>query len=58
MFLRILLDEQLPGCKFCMQINQIEFYGDVIDSQFAGSFESDDNDESVSIIGKVDRSMD
>ena len=52
-FLRLLMDEGRPGCPRCMQINQIEFYGDVISSY--SSFEDDeiDNDESISIIGKI-----
>ena len=53
-YIKFVLDQERPGCPRCMQINQIELYGDVVDSQFS-SYENDDNDESVSIIGKVRR---
>ena len=56
-FLRIYMDQERPGCPKCMQLNQIEFYGQLLDSAFSfGSYESDDEpDESISIIGKVKR---
>ena len=53
-YIKFVLDQERPGCPKCMQINQIELYGDVVDSRFS-SYENDDNDESVSIIGKVRR---
>ena len=56
-FLRIIQDEEYPGCPRCMQINQVEFYGEVLTGKsFIESIE--DGDESVSIIGKVKRSND
>ena len=57
-FLRFVLDEEKPGCQKCMQINQIEFYGEALTSPFSdfNSFEDDgENEESISIIGKVKR---
>ena len=55
-FLRIVLDESLPGCPFCMQINQFEVYGETVDSIHSQQQqEQEENDESVSIIGKINR---
>ena len=51
-YIRFALDQEYPGCPRCMQLNQIEFYGTTTDSLFS-TFEDEDNDESVSIIGKV-----
>ena len=57
-YVRLVLDQEWNACPRCMQINQIEFYGEAI--QTSGDFVPDlnnfnenDNDESVSIIGKV-----
>ena len=50
-FIRLIQDERMPGCSFCMQVNQIELYGEL-----SASFQdemNEDNDESVSIIGKL-----
>ena len=54
-YLRIINDEPYPGCTFCMMINQIEFYGETIDSYGSDFYLNDDpeNDETVSIIGKI-----
>ena len=55
-YIRFVLDKQRDGCPKCMVINQIELYGEEV-----GSFNEDEqnvneeNDESVSIIGKVKR---
>ena len=57
-FVRIVLDESLPGCPFCMQINQFEVYGETVDSFYSHEQEQEENDESVSIIGKVKREND
>ena len=51
-YIRFVLDKEYPGCPNCMQVNQIELYGTKTDSLFS-SFEDEDNEESVSIIGKV-----
>ena len=57
-YLRLVQDEEYPGCPKCMQINQIEFYGTLIDDYYIHSFsEEDEGDESVSIIGKVKRNQ-
>ena len=45
-------DEAFPKCLYCMQINQIELYGELVDQQSLMTNE-DEGDESVSIIGKV-----
>lgn len=55
-FIRFVQDEEFPGCPFCMQINQIDFYGETTDFSFTE--EQEDNDESVSIIGKLNRNVD
>ena len=52
-FFRFVLDEEWPGCVKCMQVNQIELYGDVIDSGNSYYHDGNDDDESVSIIGRV-----
>ena len=55
-FIRFVLDEPWPGCPNCMQINQIELYGQTITSfSTFDTYEGDDSDESISIIGKVKR---
>ena len=39
-----------------MQINQIQFYGDLIESDsYLYNMDDDDYDESISIIGKIKR---
>ena len=55
-FVRIVLDEQYPNCKRCMQINQVELYGETVDGNELYKID-DDNDESVSIIGKVRKTV-
>ena len=49
-YIKLVQDDPYPGCAFCMQVNQIELYGDVETASFK---DEDDNDESVSIIGKI-----
>ena len=51
-YLRIMQDEEKPHCPLCMQINQIEFYGQTVDD-FESDFTSGEDDESISIIGKI-----
>ena len=53
-YVRFVQESERPGCAFCMAINQIEFYGETVDSNSREIIDSDD-DESVSIIGKVGR---
>jgi len=53
-YIRLVQEAEKPGCIFCMVINQIEFYGKIVDSATSTTIESDD-DESVSIIGKIAR---
>ena len=52
-FVRFVLDEERPGCYKCLQLNQLELYGELVQS-FSG-YESldEDNEESISIIGKI-----
>lgn len=50
-YVRFVQTEEYPGCKKCMQINQLELYGVKLAN---GKFQDyDGEDESVSIIGKV-----
>ena len=53
-YFRFVLNEQSPGCDYCMAINQIEFYGEII-NRYEDFSSNDADDESVSIIGKVKR---
>ena len=52
-YVKLVQDEERPSCPFCMQINQIEFYGHTSKSLNDYSFGESNEDESVSIIGKV-----
>jgi hypothetical protein len=55
-YIRFKQDEARPGCPICIQINQVELYGETIDlglTNYEGMM--DENDESVSIIGKINR---
>ena len=52
-YFRFVLDEQYPSCKKCMQVNQIELYGETIQAGFDYHSDSIDDDESISIIGRV-----
>ena len=55
-FFRLTLDEEWPGCPKCMQINEIELYGEVERSSYSFySEQGDAEDESVSIIGRVSK---
>ena len=55
-YFRFVLDEEYPGCITCMQINQIELYGETVTSSLYSSFTDDnDDDESISIIGRVNK---
>ena len=50
-YLRLVQDEEWPNCIKCLQINQIEFYGETVNAIVSG--EESDDDESISIIGRV-----
>ena len=50
-FIKFHIDETYPGCSRCVQINQIELYGEKISD--ISLLESNDDDESISIIGKI-----
>ena len=53
-FIRFRMDQQWPGCPFCMQINQFELYGETIHSLYTDDLDNEEfEEESVSIIGKV-----
>ena len=51
-YIRFRLDEQRPGCPKCIQLNQVELYGELVES-LNPQFDDDETDESISIIGKV-----
>jgi len=52
-YFRFVLDEEYPNCIKCMQINQIELYGETVSSVYSSFTNNDDEDESISIIGRV-----
>ena len=52
-FIRFVLDEQRDYCPNCMQINQFELYGETVNSNSLLYGDLEENDESISIIGKV-----
>ena len=52
-FFRFVLDEEWPSCPKCMQINQIELYGATVAGSFSSINGNEDEDESISIIGRV-----
>ena len=52
-YYRITLDEEFPGCPKCMQINQVEFYGESMAAKDFITYDGENEDESISIIGKV-----
>jgi hypothetical protein len=55
-FIKFQMDQEYPGCLICMQINQIELYGNVVSSGFTQFGENyDDDEESISIIGRIRR---
>ena len=51
-YIRFVQERQVKGCQFCMQLNQLELYGSTIHSSYSNE-DIDENDESVSIIGKI-----
>ena len=55
-FIRFQMDGEWPGCPFCMQLNQIEFYGSTIHTGYYEDYEYEESEEeAVSIIGKIRR---
>ena len=52
-FVRLAMDQERPGCIKCFQIHQVQLYGDLVKSFDEFDSFNDDNEESVSIIGKV-----
>ena len=55
--IRFVQDEPYPGCEHCMGINKFELYGNVFSSgYFNEDIEADETEESVSIIGRVEKS--
>ena len=54
-YLKLVQDEQFPGCHYCLQINQVEFYGETINSDDLIEQKDDEFDDSISIIGKISK---
>lgn len=57
-YFRFVLDEEWPNCPKCMQINQIELYGDTVHTGYMSYSEDPDEDESITIIGRIRRNED
>ena len=55
-YLRIVQTAPYPYCPYCMVLNEVDFYGEVLDGFIDSFYENEDNEESVSIIGKVSKS--
>ena len=55
-YFRFVLDEEWPNCPKCMQINQIELYGKTISAGFTDYDGEGEEEESISIIGRVKKS--
>lgn len=51
-YIKLVQDEEYPGCPRCMQINQIEFYGETVSARDY-FLDTNDDEESISIIGRV-----
>ena len=49
---RLMQEMSWPGCNYCIGINKIELYG-VTNDAYNTQIDADENEESVSIIGKV-----
>ena len=54
-FVRLMLDQEYPNCRKCMQINQFDLFGEAISSKFMDFSDSPEDEESVSIIGRVSK---
>ena len=54
-YFRFVLNEEWPNCPKCMQVNQIELYGSTTNSGYVSYNENTEDDESISIIGRVKR---
>ena len=54
-YIRFVKDKEKSGCPFCLQINQFEFYGDTVDALDSSYSSFEEEEESVSIIGKIKR---
>ena len=54
-YFRFVLDEEWPYCQKCMQINQIELYGKTVSFSYDLYDDNPDEDESISIIGRIRR---
>ena len=52
-YIRFVMDEPRPYCPRCMQINQLELYGEKHQSFSTFEENGEESEESVSIIGKV-----
>ena len=53
-YVRLILDKQRLHCENCFALNRFEIYGETINGAYDTESE-DENDESVSIIGKINK---
>ena len=53
-YVRLVMDQEYPGCVKCITVNQIELFGKAEPSNsYYFDSENDGDDESISIIGKI-----
>ena len=54
-YIRFMLDQEYPNCLKLLMINQIDVFGETISSEFMDYSDSTEDEESVSIIGRVSK---
>ena len=52
-YIRFVQEKEYPYCPKCMQLNQFELYGETFSSPNFENLDDDENEDSVSIIGKI-----
>ena len=54
-YIKFVKDKEMSDCPYCLQINQIELYGELVPFNDQDYIQEENEDESVSIIGKIRR---
>ena len=52
-YVKLQLDEEYPKCLKCMQINEIDLYGETVPDAFSYEYNENEEEDTISIIGKV-----